>query len=285
MAPETQSLEQTNGTSTVEPSSFTTTPAADWRESLPGELKLDKTLADFKDVGALAKSYVETKKLVGDAVRIPKPDAKPEDVAAFYKKLGVPESPDKYEIALPKLPEGAPAWHEPTVQAFRETAHKAGLTPAQVTQLIGWYATDQLSKRDQMAAGTSTAAKAELAKAQAALEEEWGPKGSPGYERNLGLARASVRHLFGNDPDLAAVFEAEGNRPALVKGFAKIGAQMLEDELIDGEFAPAPDNATLDAQIRDARAALVKLNPGSRDYVSTKAHMDSLYQQRFARGK
>jgi hypothetical protein len=275
---------ETNGTTSTAPS-FTTQPTTDWRESLPGDLKLDKTLADFKDVGSLAKSYVETKKLVGDAVRIPKPDAKPEELAAFYKRLGVPESPDKYPIELPKLPDGAPGWHEPTIQGFRETAHKAGLTPAQVTQLIGWYATDQLGKRDASAAQSSTASREARAKAQAALEQEWGPQDSPLYQRNKGLARSAVRHLFADDPELAALIEGEGNRPALVKGFAKIGQTMLEDELIDGDFTPAPDKATLDSQIRDARATLARLNPGSRGYLDAKATMDRLYQMRYAGGK
>jgi transposase len=272
---------ETNG------STFTTTPAADWRESLPPELKLDKTLADFKDVGSLAKSYVETKKHVGDAVRVPKADAKPEEIAAFYKRLGRPESAAEYKVAelLPKMPEGQPGWDSGTVESFEQTVHQLGFTPAQVAGLVKWYGTDQLKKRDATAAQSSTATKAAIAKAQAALEQEWGPKDSPLYKRNVGLARTIVRQYGSDDPELAQEIESQGNNPALVKLLAKVGAAHLEDEMIDGDFSPAPDKAALDGQIREARAVLQKLNPGSRDYASAKANMDRLYQMRYAGGK
>ena len=41
---------------------------------LPDDLKTDQTLSRFKDVGSLAKSYVELRKTVGDGdmVRVPK---------------------------------------------------------------------------------------------------------------------------------------------------------------------------------------------------------------------
>jgi hypothetical protein len=264
---------------------FTTTAAPDWREALPSDLKLDKQVMDFKSVADLARGFSETRKFVSEGVRIPKPDAKPEEIATFHKRLGVPETPDKYQIELPKLPEGAGAWHEPTIQGFRETAHKAGLTPAQVTQLIGWYAQDQLSKRDQATSTQGKATTEARAAAEKALEETWGPKNSPTWKRNVGLARATVRHFFADDPAMADLAEMRGNDPAWVKGLAKIGMQMLEDGYIEGEAVDVPDKSTLDAQITEARRVLAGMNAGSRGYVDAKAHMDRLYQMRYAAGK
>src|SRR4030095_3808230 len=73
-----------------------TLPSGAWRPTLPDEMKAEPSLGGFKDVGALAKAWVETKRLVGDAVKVPKPDASPEERAAFHRKLGVPQSPDQY---------------------------------------------------------------------------------------------------------------------------------------------------------------------------------------------
>lgn len=80
--------------------------APDFKTSL-GEFASDPALADFKDPAALAKSYLETKKLVGQKLGIPGADATPEAKAAFEKALGVPDAPEGYEFKKPdSLPEG-----------------------------------------------------------------------------------------------------------------------------------------------------------------------------------
>jgi len=68
-------------------------------------------------------------------VRVPGQDAKPEDIAAFQRALGVPDKPDGYGLVKPeKLPDGV-AWDDQHIAKFTETAHKLGLTPAQVKGL------------------------------------------------------------------------------------------------------------------------------------------------------
>jgi hypothetical protein len=105
---------------------------ADWRSSIPDDIRGEKSLADIKDVGALAKGYVESQKMIGRSIRIPGKDAEKTDFDAFYgklrevpgvvympdgadeaamgdlyTKLGRPESPDKYQLKRPdNLPEG-----------------------------------------------------------------------------------------------------------------------------------------------------------------------------------
>src|SRR3990172_11892156 len=85
----------------------------DWRAALPADLQADKSLEQFKgkdwaEVGpTLAKGYVETKKMVGGSLKVPKEDATPEEQAAFYTALGRPETPDKYETKVPELPPDA----------------------------------------------------------------------------------------------------------------------------------------------------------------------------------
>lgn len=80
------------------------TTAPDFKTSL-GDFGKDPALADFKDAQTLAKSFLETKKLVGQKMGIPADDAAPEAKAVFYKALGVPDAAEGYGF---KEPEGLP---------------------------------------------------------------------------------------------------------------------------------------------------------------------------------
>jgi hypothetical protein len=205
----------------------------DWRAALPEELREDGTLKNFKgekweDVGpALAKSLVETKKLVGGSLRIPGPDAKPGEVAAFRAKLGVPSTPDEYEIQRPELPEGF-TWNETQEKQFKGIAHAIGLTPAQVQKIIEFEGQRQLALAD-----TVTQVQAEArAKGEAELRKAWGPAQ---YDRNMALAKTALRR-FGSEALVEHVeTSGVGNHPEFIRFMTKIGEQLLEDGFVKGE--------------------------------------------------
>jgi hypothetical protein len=56
-------------------------------DSLPEDLRSEPSLADFKDLSGLAKSYVSAQKMLGSSVRIPTEEASPEAREEFYSKL------------------------------------------------------------------------------------------------------------------------------------------------------------------------------------------------------
>ncbi len=176
----------------------------DWRETLPAELKESPALKDFKDPAALAKSFVETKALVGNSIRRPGPDAGKEAWAEFRTKVldGIPEA-----IVLPEDPEAlkeveAKVWGKmgrpdkpegytfdgvelaPGVKlnedALRAGAAKMGLTKTQFKIAVA------------EAAAEAAARQAEVAKAQGALKTELGSA----YGERLGHA-ASVAESLG----------------------------------------------------------------------------------------
>ena len=72
----------------------------DWRDSLPDTLRDNPSLADVKDIGALAQRYVDTKAMVGNSVRIPTDEAGDEAISAFasrvleHQNLGLMKKPD-----------------------------------------------------------------------------------------------------------------------------------------------------------------------------------------------
>jgi hypothetical protein len=60
----------------------------DWRTAIADEkLRASPSLAKFKDVGGLAKSYHELEALQGSSIRKPGPDASAEDVAKFRQRV------------------------------------------------------------------------------------------------------------------------------------------------------------------------------------------------------
>jgi hypothetical protein len=75
----------------------------DWRTAIADDqLRANPALKDFPDVQTLAKSFVETKALVGASLRLPGPDAG-EDVKAAFRDRLKQALPDLVEV--PKDPE------------------------------------------------------------------------------------------------------------------------------------------------------------------------------------
>ena len=74
---------------------------SDFRAEWPDDLKKDPYLSGFKTPQDIAKALIENKKMVGQKLGIPGPDATPEAKAAFYEALGVPKDPAGYEFTQP----------------------------------------------------------------------------------------------------------------------------------------------------------------------------------------
>lgn len=71
-------------------------------------------------------------------VVIPGPNASPEEIAAYHKAVGVPDSPENYTLEKPKLPEGLP-YDEGLEKAFRAKAHELKLPAKAAADLFGWW--------------------------------------------------------------------------------------------------------------------------------------------------
>ncbi len=85
---------------------------------------------------ALLKSYLQLEKKLGSMVALPNDEADEEAVKRLHRALGVPESPEEYQIE-PSHPAVA---LEPEVKA---RLHQAGFTPRQV-QLVADLAAEHL---------------------------------------------------------------------------------------------------------------------------------------------
>jgi hypothetical protein len=125
--------------------SIPTTAQATGREWLGQAYANDPALKDFKSVDDLAKSFIETKSMVGKPrLDFPSAEATPEQKAEFQGKLnayiGVPEKPDGYGLKAPDgYPENMGEYNNELLSAFSETAHQLGLSKAQAEGIQKWH--------------------------------------------------------------------------------------------------------------------------------------------------
>ena len=225
------------------------------------EKSLDPIFAAEKPGEALTKSYVEAQKMIGNSLRLPGKDAKPEDrekaVNDILGKLReggiletIPESPEKYEIKLPQI-EGFEA-NEPLLTGFKEAVHKMGIPPSKAQGLFDWY----LNFQEQQDRAEQT----EFENMKQTLIIELGGL----YQRKMEAARRAAAKYLGVDGDeiVSQLPPAIGKR--IVMAFAEIGDPLLEQEFatggIPGIVTKEQVKAKIDAIMNDPKHALNDLS-------------------------
>ncbi|MEO3429730.1 hypothetical protein AAFN88_12770 [Pelagibius sp. CAU 1746] len=246
---------------------------ADWRGAIT-EPGLRRVAEKFTSPAEVVKSYAALQSRLGRSVVKPGPDAGPEELAAYRRQLGVPESSEGYQVSLPEdLPEQLHA--DPAGEAlqrdFLQTMHEAGASNEVVQRALDWYygnVTQSLTHQAQSAAERR-------AEAEASLRREWGGD----HERNLTFAQRAVQS-FGDDGfvDFLESQEVEGvklgDHPAFVRAFAAIGRSMGEDVPLSGEGTSG--GSSLQARI-DALHALQDSDPQKYATRAVQSELQSLY--------
>jgi hypothetical protein len=260
---------------TVEATEAPAASAEDWRASL--EEDMAKRAQKFASPADLAKSYFELESRLGKSVVLPGKNASEEEIAAFRKRLGVPDSADGYTLPLPEevvSDEGAMA----RLNAFREKMHKAGATPASVQAAYETYQEMVSAASEERTAAMEAARE----KAEADLRKEW--RGQE-FDRNVSYAQRALQSFDGDKTFQSWVESAEvdgikvGNHPQFLKLFAKIGRTMSEDSV---HLAPSEDEVlSLNEQVsklRDDKREAMK-----RGDRATAQRLDEQERQLYAR--
>ena len=151
-------------------------------------------------------------------VKVPGADAKPEDVAAFHKALGVPEDPAGYGLDKLELPEGV-EFDAERAAALAPIMQKMGITPAAAKALA---AADAAYGAQQMQAVAAEYAKS-IDDGRAALDKKWEAQKLAVADMERGAVEAWK--AFG-DKDYAALMQTHqmDKHPAVVAFAANAGA-------------------------------------------------------------
>jgi hypothetical protein len=200
--------------------------APGFHDRLPEDLRAHPSLQKFKDEAGLAKSYVELERFLGsEKVPIPKKDASPEDMDAFYNKLGRPESPDKY--VFDDLLKNFGEVVDPTaIDKFKPLLHKAGLTQKMAEGVVGGY----LEVEAEMLKEARASLEAELEQGRQSLLKDWGNA----YNDKLKVASSAL-----DATGIEGVWEwaqktGIKDDPMFVRVMAHFGQGLGEDRLHQG---------------------------------------------------
>lgn len=257
-------------------------------------LKQEQSLASFKDVTNLAKSYVNLSKMMGNSLRVPGPDASEEARNEFYKKvtssvndlirlpdkgdkeamanlysrLGRPESPDNYDI---RLPEDVPQElvNQDMLKGFKNYAYELGLNSDQVQKLIEFDTQRQMQMYDHLAV--------EKEQGAAILKKMWGNDFD-----NRSQAAQKMIELYGQKYPEAAkqLLNKHVTDPLVYQMLAELGQMYQERGHIQSksmQFGLTPDEARARIQEIRSNGRHALHNPSDPNHEAAMEQMSKLY--------
>ena len=217
------------------------TPISSWKDSISEEYRADPNIEKFTEIDALAKSYINATRMIGqDKVAVPNENSTDDQWNEIYGKLGRPESPDKYKLEVQS--ETVPL-DENTVKQFAENAHKLGLNNKQAQGVLEYYKNSMEGSLQQARIDTETA----QANAEQELRKEWGRS----YDENIKKAGAIAKANMSEDILNMELKDGTriGDHPAVIKGFASIANLMSEDKLVSTESENVDRGTDYEAEI------------------------------------
>lgn len=113
---------------------------------IPGEYRESRWAQSIKSVDDLWKKHANAQSLIGKkAIGTPGEDASQEDWDKFYSSLNRPEKAEDYEFQRDYVPDDIEV-DEEMDNAFKQIAHKAGLTSKQANEVVAGYEKMMLEK-------------------------------------------------------------------------------------------------------------------------------------------
>ena len=217
-APEVQSETTINEQAPVETQSFV--------DTLPEDIRSESSLQNFTDAGQLAKSYIHAQRMVGaDKMPVPTKNFTDDDWKETFTKLGVPASPDKYDVNY-NLQEGAT---DQPVKDFISHAHTLGLLPQQLQGVLDYYGNLEQSSLDNAQKDQEL----NRVNNETALRKEFGLA----FDTKVNAANNVFKNFFAEE--LAEVKLQDGtsigNHPGFIKALATMSEKISEDTISAGQ--------------------------------------------------
>lgn len=243
----------------------------DWKGGLPEELRDHPSLKKYSSVENLAKGYINASSLLGkDKVVKPNND---DEWNEFYNEMGRPEGPTGYKFTYDQeIPEELKEYTDGRVDAFKETAHKLGLTSEQADGLHRWY----MEGNAENVTNLNKQAEEIQKQSENDLRQEWGNA----FDQKVDQAQAALNE-FGT-PELVEYLEATrlGDNPHMVRTFAKIAESMMEDGALEGLQSDAKTPNQLDHEISTIMAKPEYWDPDSLERPGLISQVQDLMQQK-----
>ena len=238
---------------------------ASFVSGLSEDIRAEKSLQSFKDVDALAKSYVELNKAFGKRLQ----DMTEDEVATYYGKLGRPETPEGYEIA------GAAEGDDISKQ-LAQVAFDNGISKDALHALSESYS-ELISEQVKMQQSQQQLSQEEQVKQ---IKEEFGAA----FDERITLANNALKE-FGGDELIQAIQQSGmGNNPALVKAFSEVGKLIAEDRPVGKQdtakfgMTPAEASEKIAQLYKDDTFMQRWKSPTDPGHKSAVEQIESLYR-------
>ena len=217
------------------------TVAKSWKEAISEEFRNDPNISKFTELDALAKSYINATRMIGqDKVAVPNENSTDDQWNEVYAKLGRPETADKYKL---EAKSDVVPIDETAIKQFAENAHQLGLNNKQAQGLLEFYKQNMEGTAQQAKVDTETA----QAQAEQELRSEWGREFDSKVKQASSLAKANIK------PEILDMTLSNGTRlgdhPEIIKGFAKIAGMMSEDKIVSTESESVQSNQSIQDEI------------------------------------
>lgn len=224
-------------------------------DELPEDLRGENLLQGYKDVAALAKSHVELNKAFSKKFdKLSK-----EELSAYYTKMDIPESAEAYEFEPLDIPEG---FSDVLTEPFSKWAHEAKLSREQANILRNKYMEISKAEVEQQIERINKTREDNLY----SLEKDWGLA----YKDKITAANEAITKYGGVDALSKLKDAGLDTDPVIIKAFAAIGADLMEDSNTGGGNTKATQVMTP----AEAQNAVEKFSADNRDALLDRRHPD-----------
>ena len=242
----------------------------DWREKMAGgDEKELEILKRYTSPASLFKAHRELQQKMSSAKIKRELGENPtaEDLAAYRKDNGIPETPEAYDT---KLSDGLVIGDDdkPVVDNYLKIAHENHMNPNQVKNVLDWYYKDIQAQREARQTLDDQLAE----KVNTELRKEWGNE----YKRNINL----MEGYFGKEWDrITSARLPDGTPLASDKNLITLFAERARDyNPVATNVGGGNTSPLADIQMEMATIRTLMADKGSEYYQGPKAQ---IYQNRF----
>jgi len=238
----------------------------------PTLLKYANKEGEFNQADIMKSLIHATSQMGADKMIVPNDKFTDDQWRETFKKLGLPDSVDKYDFKS-EVPEGFKV-NEELMTGYKAKAHELGILPHQAKGIMEFY--NEFSGKD--IAAQSDSYKASLDADIATLKGEWGEA----YGKNMNIADQALKHFYPDDAERQAMIDTgfldtiEGT-----KFFNMLGKSLGEDTIdFKGHesFGASPEE--LGNQITEVHGQLTQMGKQHPQYAAKMKEYQNLLAKR-----
>lgn len=253
---------------------------AEWRARISGgDPEVAKLINRYSSEAAVGKALFSLRQKLSEGT-IPKlgENAKPEEVAAFRKALGIPEKAEEYVVKTPANRELSDV-EKPIIEDFRNLAHGLNIPPTAAAKMAEWF----LGHNDRAVQVAQEQAHQKRQETEDKLRTEWGPE----YRRNLDVANAYIEGQAPQLKGLLSVPLADGTRLGDNADFIRYVVDQARGTMGDAfvfDASQGQGGKSIDERIADINK-MMTTDPKEYWNQATQDKLHALYQAKEKRGK